>query len=210
MKTRIRLKVSENLYTEITETARSLSMTTSGYCRFLAFARYPGTEQLLTTGPFTLSLTLYKEDMDKLTTYCETNRLHLHSYLRAALQYGHTTYGKDPENAHVLSDKGKGITSKRIYLRCSETELETINQKIKASQLPAGRYLALAAMGANIPQADDVKNLRKEWLAVGRNLNQIAIAVHQGRVGEHDTSLSELIDILREKTHEIRMIKCPF
>lgn len=84
--------------------------------------------------------------------------------------------------------------------RVTKSELKVIEEKIKKSNLKKSEFYRRAVLNKKIIVVDDIKEFVKEIRGIGKNLNQLTILAHQGKVKlVNETGIIEL----KEKVDEI-------
>lgn len=81
-----------------------------------------------------------------------------------------------------------------VAFRVTPAERRQINTKIKHSGLSQQEYLLNAALGTPVYVIDELKPILSELRSWGRNLNQLTMLAHQGRI--QAVYLQELTDTL--------------
>ena len=79
--------------------------------------------------------------------------------------------------------------NRTITIRCTDDEYERIHSKAQRNKLSLSDFVLMSALDKKIIVADEVAKQQK---AIGRNLNQIAMLAHEGRL--HSVRLDELIE----------------
>ena len=88
--------------------------------------------------------------------------------------------------------------NRTITIRCTEEEYERIHNKAQRNKLSLSDFVLRSAMEKKIIVADGLDEVAKQQKAIGRNLNQIAMLAHEGRL--HSVRLDELIEQHRAVT----------
>ncbi|MGI6497939.1 MAG: plasmid mobilization protein [Oscillospiraceae bacterium] len=70
----------------------------------------------------------------------------------------------------------------RLNLRITAEDLEKIHRKAQQANKTLTDYVTAACLGKEIVIITDLAQVLKELKAVGRNLNQIAVLAHSGRI----------------------------
>lgn len=70
----------------------------------------------------------------------------------------------------------------RLNLRISAEDLEKIHHKAQKANKTLTDYVTATCLGKEIVIITDLAQVLKELKAVGRNLNQIAVLAHSGRI----------------------------
>ena len=71
---------------------------------------------------------------------------------------------------------------KRITLRVTPEQYETIQAKAETAQMSTGAYVRAAALRHRVVIVDGLREYTRELKGVGRSLNQLAILAHEGRI----------------------------
>ncbi len=74
------------------------------------------------------------------------------------------------------------MKNKRLSLRISEEDLSAIKNKANQSKMTLTQYLTKVGLGKQIVIIDDLEPVARELKSLGRNLNQLLMLAHQGRV----------------------------
>ncbi len=88
--------------------------------------------------------------------------------------------------------------NRTITIRCTDDEYERIHNKAQRHKLSLSDFVLRSAMDKKIIVADGLDEVAKQQKAIGRNLNQIAMLAHEGRL--HSVRLDELIEQHRAVT----------
>ena len=88
--------------------------------------------------------------------------------------------------------------NRTITIRCTDDEYKRIHSKAERHKLLLSDFVLRAAMDKKIIVADGLDEVAKQQKAIGRNLNQIAMLAHEGRL--HTVRLDELIEQHRAVT----------
>lgn len=94
-----------------------------------------------------------------------------------------------------MSNQGRE-RDKKISFWASETERRKIKKIIAKSGFTQREYLLGAALGRTIYQVNELKPVLAELKAIGRNLNQLTILSHQGKISA--VNLSEAMNTLQK------------
>ena len=81
--------------------------------------------------------------------------------------------------------------NRTITIRCTDDEYERIHNKAQRHKLSLSDFVLRSAMEKKIVVADGLDDVAKQQKAIGRNLNQIAMLAHEGRL--HSVRLDELV-----------------
>ena len=82
--------------------------------------------------------------------------------------------------------------NRTITIRCTDDEYERIHNKAQRNKLSLSDFVLRSAMEKKIVVADGLDEVAKQQKAIGRNLNQIAMLAHEGRL--HSVRLDELLE----------------
>ena len=82
--------------------------------------------------------------------------------------------------------------NRTITIRCTDDEYERIHNKAERHKLSLSDFVLRSALDKKIVVADGLDEVAKQQKAIGRNLNQIAMLAHEGRL--HSVRLDELIE----------------
>ena len=82
--------------------------------------------------------------------------------------------------------------NRTITIRCTDDEYERIHSKAQRHKLSLSDFILRLALDKKIVVADGLNEVAKQQKAIGRNLNQIAMLAHEGRL--HSVRLDELIE----------------
>ena len=82
--------------------------------------------------------------------------------------------------------------NKTITIRCTDDEYERIHSKAQRHKLSLSDFILKSALDKKIVVADGLDEVAKQQKAIGRNLNQIAMLAHEGRL--HSVRLDELVE----------------
>lgn len=86
------------------------------------------------------------------------------------------------ENAKEKSNSGGRVRDKKMSFWVSEAEQKKIKKLVAKTGLSQREYLLSAALGRTIYQVEELKPTLFELKAIGRNVNQLTMLAHQGRV----------------------------
>ena len=110
--------------------------------------------------------------------------------------------GENPEPPlKIAQRKEYDIMRKRnrtITIRCTDDEYQRIHSKAEKHKLSLSDFVLRSALEKRIVVADGLDEVAKQQKAIGRNLNQIAMLAHEGRL--HSVRLDELIEQHRAVT----------
>ena len=88
--------------------------------------------------------------------------------------------------------------NRTITIRCTDDEYDRIHSKAERHKLSLSDFVLKSVMDKKIIVADGLDEVAKQQKAIGRNLNQIAMLAHEGRL--HSVRLDELIEQHRAVT----------
>ena len=88
--------------------------------------------------------------------------------------------------------------NRTITIRCTDDEYQRIHNKAQRHKLSLSDFVLRSAMEKKIVVADGLDEVAKQQKAIGRNLNQIAMLAHEGRL--HSVRLDEIIEQHRAVT----------
>ncbi len=91
--------------------------------------------------------------------------------------------------------------NRTITIRCTDDEYERIHNKAQRHNLSLSDFILRSAMDKKIIVADGLDEVAKQQKAIGRNLNQIAMLAHEGRL--HSVRLDELVEQHRALTQAV-------
>lgn len=94
------------------------------------------------------------------------------------------------------SNESRRERDKKISFWASETERRKIKKIIAKSGLTQREYLLGAALGRTIYQVNELKSVLTELKAIGRNLNQLTVLSHQGKITA--VNLTEAVSALQK------------
>ena len=86
------------------------------------------------------------------------------------------------ENQNEKSSSGGRVRDKKMSFWVSESEQKKIKKLVAKTGLSQREYLLSAALGRTIYQVEELKPTLFELKAIGRNINQLTMLAHQGRV----------------------------
>ena len=81
--------------------------------------------------------------------------------------------------------------NRTITIRCTDDEYERIHSKAERHKLSLSDFVLRSALDKKIVVAEGLDEVAKQQKAIGRNLNQIAMLAHEGRL--HSVRLDELL-----------------
>ena len=82
--------------------------------------------------------------------------------------------------------------NRTITIRCTDDEYKQIHNKAQRHKLSLSNFILRSALDKKIVVADGLDEVAKQQKAIGRNLNQIAMLAHEGRL--HSVRLDELLE----------------
>ena len=82
--------------------------------------------------------------------------------------------------------------NRTITIRCTDDEYDRIHSKAERHKLSLSDFVLRSALDKKIIVADGLDEVAKQQKAIGRNLNQIAMLAHEGRL--HSVRLDELVE----------------
>ncbi len=88
-----------------------------------------------------------------------------------------------------------------IAIRCTEEESRRIHELAERHGLKLNDFVMRCALGKKIVVATGIDEIVKQQKAIGRNLNQIAMLAHEGRL--HSVRLDELVEQHRSVTQAV-------
>ena len=91
--------------------------------------------------------------------------------------------------------------NRTLTIRCTDDEYERIHNKAQRHKLCLSDFVLRSAMYKKIIVADGLDEVAKQQKAIGRNLNQIAMLAHEGRL--HSVRLDELVEQHRAVTASV-------
>ena len=82
--------------------------------------------------------------------------------------------------------------NRTLTIRCTDDEYERIHNKAERHRLSLSSFVIKSALDKKIVVADGLDEVARQQKAIGRNLNQIAMLAHEGRL--HSVRLDELLE----------------
>ena len=82
--------------------------------------------------------------------------------------------------------------NRTITIRCTDDEYERIHSKAQRHKLSLSDFVLRSALDKKIVVADGLDEVARQQKSIGRNLNQIAMLGHEGRL--HSVRLDELLE----------------
>ena len=70
----------------------------------------------------------------------------------------------------------------RITVRLSPEELNSIETKAETAHMALSSYMRACALRHKVVVVEGVKECNSELKAIGRNLNQLTVLAHEGRI----------------------------
>ena len=70
----------------------------------------------------------------------------------------------------------------RITVRFSPEELNSIEEKAETAHMALSTYIRACALRHKVVVVEGVKECNSELKAIGRNLNQLTVLAHEGRI----------------------------
>ena len=70
----------------------------------------------------------------------------------------------------------------RITVRLSPEELKSIKAKAETAHMALSTYIRACALRHKVVVVEGVKECNSELKAIGRNLNQLTVLAHEGRI----------------------------
>ena len=70
----------------------------------------------------------------------------------------------------------------RITVRLSPEELKSIEAKAETAHMALSTYIRACALRHKVVVVEGVKECNSELKAIGRNLNQLTVLAHEGRI----------------------------
>ena len=71
---------------------------------------------------------------------------------------------------------------KRITLRVTPEQYETIQAKAETAQMSTGAYVRAAALRHRVMVIDGLKEFTHELKGIGRNVNQLVVLANMGKI----------------------------
>lgn len=79
-----------------------------------------------------------------------------------------------------------------ITIRCTDEEYQRIHSKAEQYKLSLSDFIIRSALDKKIVVANGLDEVVRQQKSIGRNLNQIAMLSHEGRL--HSVRLDELLE----------------
>lgn len=88
------------------------------------------------------------------------------------------------------------MKNKRITIRLSDDEYSTITAKAESAFMTESEYVRAAALRHRVTVVPGLKEVAHELKGIGRNLNQLTILSHEGKIST--ANLSEAYSALEK------------
>jgi len=90
--------------------------------------------------------------------------------------------------------------TQKLSFRVTKSELKKIEKKAKNADKSMSEYLRRAALNKDIIVIEELEDFLKELRGISRNLNQLTILAHQGKIKYVDTDdfQKKISDILEK------------
>lgn len=72
--------------------------------------------------------------------------------------------------------------TEKLSFRVTEDELKKIEEKAAKANMNISEYLRRASLGRNVVVIKELKDFTKDLRGISRNLNQLTILAHQGKI----------------------------
>lgn len=82
--------------------------------------------------------------------------------------------------------------NRTITIRCTDDEYQRIHNKAEQHKLSLSDFVLRSALDKKIVVADGLDEVARQQKSIGRNLNQIAMLAHEGRL--RSVRLDELLE----------------
>ncbi len=92
----------------------------------------------------------------------------------------------------------------RVTIRLSPEQFESIKSRADTAHLSLSSYIRAAAMRHKVAVIDGLPEITRELKGLGRNLNQLTILAHEGRIASPD--LSHMTDALERCYAELHQL----
>jgi uncharacterized protein (DUF1778 family) len=127
-------------------------------------------------------------------------------YVNASIAFGSPPNacwsGRTPNPLTKIAQRKERYTMRKrnrtITIRCTDDEYERIHNKAQRHKLSLSDFILRSALDKKIVVADGLDEVSKQQKAIGRNLNQLAMLAHEGRL--HSVRLDELVEQHRSVT----------
>ena len=197
---RVRVSVGSEEFFRIRASAQNDGISINELCRYRCFCldskKYEPIEQA------TRRITLYfsVSEVKFLLKVSAGLGMNFHDFLRGRIASGDASVINPSKNTVPIQ--------RRIRINGSSEELEMLFEKIRESGFSVGRFFLNAGLGNKLPSRNEIQGLSRLISGIGRNLNQISIAIHQGRVDK--SCLEEMIGEIKELKGELQGFLCQF
>ena len=91
---------------------------------------------------------------------------------------------------------------KRITLRVTPEQYETIQAKAETAHMSTGAYVRAAALRHRVVVIDGLREFTHELKGIGRNINQLVVLANMGKIRE--VRLGETMEALGRIYHQLR------
>ncbi len=116
-----------------------------------------------------------------------------------------TLAGRGEPRAPLKNRTKEGDTMRKrnrtITIRCNDDEYQRIHRKAERHNLSLSDFVLRSALDKKIVVVDGLDEVAKQQKAIGRNLNQIAMLAHEGRL--HSVRLDELVEQHKAATQAV-------
>ena len=110
--------------------------------------------------------------------------------------------GENPEPLSKIAQRKESDTMRKrnrtITIRCTDDEYQRIHSKAEKHKLSLSDFVLRSTLDKKIVVAYGLDEVARQQKSIGRNLNQIAMLAHEGRL--HSVRLDELIEQHRSVT----------
>lgn len=137
----------------------------------------------------------FSRNMDALAMY--TNSLHCVSFPNETRSAG-LSFGETRKREVRMKQKKE----KRITLRVTPEQYETIQAKAETAHMSTGAYVRAAALRHRVVVIDGLKEFTHELKGIGRNVNQLVVLANMGKIQE--VQLGETMEALGRIYHQLR------
>ena len=103
---------------------------------------------------------------------------------------------------HFTEVRMKQKKAKRITLRVTPEQYETIQAKSEAAHMSTGAYVRAAALRHRVVVIDGLKEFARELKGIGHNINQPVVLADMGKIQE--VRLGETMEALGRIYHQLR------
>lgn len=92
---------------------------------------------------------------------------------------------------------------RRVSVRMTEEQYRSIEEKAAAAHMSVATYIRASALRHRITVVEGLPEITHELKGIGRNINQLAVLAHQGRVktaylSDAATALAQVYNALSE------------